>query len=174
MIASAHALYHLGHVRAPTTKISNFSGCHPFQYGRAIAAHNGIITNTLNLETKEAYQPEVDSEWIPFLYNKPQTKFVTAFGKFQSALERLEGTYGTWLHDTSSRTILVGRGDNTIYWNADNTMFSSKAISNYGIENLMHNGSIYMGCLGDNSSPRFSDVNVDNRIQRKPKYFIPN
>ena len=168
------ALYHLGHVRAPTTKESKFSGCHPFQYGKAIAAHNGIITNTLNLETKEMYQPEVDSEWIPFLYNKPQTKFVTAFGKFQRVLERLEGTYGTWLHDTSSRTVLVGRGDNTIFWDKEKTMFSSKEISQHGITELQPDGSIYMSCLGDNSSPRFSDVNTDNRIQRKPKYFIPN
>lgn len=99
---------------------------------------------------------------------------MTAFGKMQDALSKLEGTYGTWLHDTSSRTVLVSRGDNTIYWDKEKTMFSSKEITQHGITELQPDGSIYMACLIGFPSPRFSDANIDNRIQRKPKYFIPN
>ena len=171
VIVSARALYHLGHVRAPTTKVSNFSGCHPFQYGRAIAAHNGIITNTEDLELDYDLKLDVDSEWIPFLYNYSQEAFQTGWQKFHNVLSRLKGTYGTWLYDVNSNHIMVSRGDNTVYWNKDRTAFSSKAVKD--IDQLMPDGAIYSSIVDVDNSV-FFDINADNRIQRKPKYFIPN
>ncbi len=168
---STRALYHLGHVRAPTTKVSKFSGCHPFQYGRAIAAHNGIITNTQSKEDVYEARLAVDSEWIPWLYNNPKESFDSAHSKMQSVLTRLDGTYGTWLYDVETNNILVGRADNMIYWNKDKTTFSSKAAGE--VDQLMPNGAIYSTVV-DKDITVFFDMNQDNRIQRKPKYFIPD
>ena len=160
--------YNLGHNRAPTTSESGrgISGTHPFCYGRAIAAHNGILINTLELEENWKNNFPVDSQWIPFLYDKYYKEFKDSFKTFKFTLEHLSGTYGIWLYDMEEKTIFVARGDNTIFWNKTLTSFSS--IETPECKNLMPEGAIYQSI----DLQTFEDKNENDRLKRQKKYFI--
>lgn len=160
--------YNLGHNRAPTTNESGRGvlGIHPFCYGRAIAAHNGIIINTLELEENWKTQFPVDSQWIPFLYDKYYKDFKEGYKTFKFTLERLSGTYGIWLYDIEEETIFIARGDNSIFWNDAKTSFSS--IQTSECKNLMPEGAIYQ----TTNFMSFEDKNENDRLKRQKKYFI--
>jgi glucosamine 6-phosphate synthetase-like amidotransferase/phosphosugar isomerase protein len=164
--------FYLGHNRAPTTSgdTKGLSSCHPFSFGRAIAAHNGILTNTEALEKVYGIKFDVDSQWIPYLYDimlKKTHLNLKPEDAFRYVLEDIKGTYGIWLYDIENGSVFVGRGDNTIYWNDNNTSFSSIADETY--KNLMPDGAIFMKSKDSNT---FIDINADRRLKREQKYFM--
>jgi len=167
----AQKKYYLGHNRAPTTDENGkgLMGCHPFIFGRAIAAHNGIISNTDALEKVYDIKFAIDSQWIPFLYNNYLNSSMdfSAEASFRYTVEDIKGTYGIWLYDIKEQKIFVARGDNTVYWDKDKTSFSSAKQEGY--EDLMPEGAIYMKHLREET---FTDINVDRRLKRDQKYFI--
>jgi len=167
----AQKKYYLGHNRAPTTDESGkgLIGCHPFTVGRAIAAHNGIISNTDALEQIHNIKFSIDSQWIPFLYNHylNTDMHFSEEAAFRYAIEDLKGTYGIWLYDIVKQTIFVTRGDNTVYWDKNKTSFSSTADEEHN--ELMPEGAIYRKLLNEET---FTDINEDRRLKRDQKYFI--
>lgn len=163
--------FYLGHNRAPTTSgdTKGLSSCHPFIYGRAIAAHNGIISNTEDLKKKHNVDFDVDSQWIPYLYDhylKSHMNF-SAEAAFRYAIQDLKGTYGIWLYDIDKQIIFVTRGDNTIYWDKNKINFSS--ITDETHNQLMPEGAIYSKHIKDKT---FTDINEDRRLKRDQKYFM--
>jgi glucosamine 6-phosphate synthetase-like amidotransferase/phosphosugar isomerase protein len=160
------ATYYIGHNRAPTTNEQgrNFSGIHPFIFGKALAAHNGILTNIEHLEQTWNIKFATDSEWIPFLYQQYSQSDYNSEEVFLKVLQNIEGTFGIWLYDTDKKDLLVARGDNSIYWNEDKTCFSSVECDD--INQLMPEGSIYKSNLGN------SFIKLDLHLKRKQKYFI--
>jgi glucosamine 6-phosphate synthetase-like amidotransferase/phosphosugar isomerase protein len=162
------SIYNLGHNRAPTTNESgrNFSNSHPFSYGNAIAAHNGILINTTDLKCKWKTEFPVDSQWIPFLYNNYYKEINDPLKTFTKTLENISGTYGIWLYDIDNHTIFVARGDNTIFWDKQYSSFSS--IKTELCDRLMPEGAIYQST----NMLTFKDKNENNRLKRQKKYFI--
>jgi glucosamine 6-phosphate synthetase-like amidotransferase/phosphosugar isomerase protein len=160
--------YYLGHNRAPTTDENGkgLTGCHPFIYGKAIAAHNGIISNTDILENEYKIKFDVDSQWIPFLYDYFKRNNNQSENAFRLALLELEGTYGIWLYDIDEEIVFVSRSDNTVYWDDEKISFTS--IRDDMHKNLMPQGAIYKK---ENNEP-FKDINENNRLNIKQKYFI--
>jgi glucosamine 6-phosphate synthetase-like amidotransferase/phosphosugar isomerase protein len=168
----AQKKYYLGHNRAPTTddRGKGLAGCHPFIFGRAIAAHNGILSNTDKLEKIYNISFEIDSQWIPYLYHLFLTKNhlnLIPENAFLNVLKEIKGTYGIWLYDVKEECIFVARGDNTVYWDKNKTAFSS--IANEVHEELMPEGAIYRKLLNEET---FTDINEDRRLKRDQKYFI--
>jgi glucosamine 6-phosphate synthetase-like amidotransferase/phosphosugar isomerase protein len=161
--------YNLGHNRAPTTneKGRGLSYNHPFNIGRAIAAHNGILINTLELEENWKTEFVVDSQWIPFLYNNYYKQTKNSYISFKLTLEHISGTYAIWLYDIEERIIFVGRGDNSIFWNDAMDSFSS--VQTTDCKNLMPEGAIYQS---DQNFLKFEDKNESDRLKRQRKYFI--
>lgn len=161
--------YYLGHNRAPTTdeRGKGLAGCHPFSYGVAIAAHNGIISNTSNLEIEFKVKFDVDSQWIPYLYDYYKKINNISEQAFELTLNQIEGTYGIWLYDVNQKVTFVSRSDNTVYWNDLKTSFSS--INNEQYKNLMPQGAIYKK---EHNEISFIDINENNRLNKKQKYFI--
>ena len=161
--------YYLGHNRAPTTteEGKGLKGCHPFICGRAIVAHNGIISNTGCLENEYKRKYPVDSQWISFLYDYWSNRNNTPESAMRLTLLEIEGTFGIWLYDIDTNKTFVARGDNTIYWDPIMESFSSTPTATQ--VNLMPEGAIYRR-NGEELS--FTDINADNRLNRRQKYFI--
>lgn len=160
--------YCLGHNRAPTTDENGkgLSGCHPFTFGKAIAAHNGIISNTDYLESEYKIKFDIDSQWIPFLYDYFKRGNNNPENALRLALLELDGTYGVWLYDIDEEIIFVSRSDNTIYWNDEKTSFTS--ISDDVHKNLMPQGAIYK----KERDQSFIDINENERLNVRQKYYI--
>jgi glucosamine 6-phosphate synthetase-like amidotransferase/phosphosugar isomerase protein len=163
------SLYNLGHNRAPTTneKGRGLSCSHPFNTGRAISAHNGILINTLELEEKWKTEFPVDSQWVSFLYDKYYKQTKNCYISFKLTLEHISGTYAIWLYDIEESIVFVSRGDNSIFWNDQKNVFSSIQTSN--CKNLMPEGAIYQSIQNFSS---FEDKNENDRLKRHKKYFI--
>jgi len=161
--------YYLGHNRAPTTDENGkgLVGCHPFSYGVAIAAHNGIISNTLELENEYRTKFDVDSQWIPYLYDYYVKRNNNKLRAFELTLLEIDGTYGIWLYDVNEKVTFVSRSDNTVYWNDQKTSFSS--VNDEEHKNLMPQGAIYTKEFNEIS---FVDINENNRLNKRQKYFI--
>ncbi|MBI5798701.1 MAG: class II glutamine amidotransferase, partial [Candidatus Yonathbacteria bacterium] len=59
----------IGHTRAATMGAVNDKNAHPYQIGRWVFAHNGIINNFDSLQTIYKTKYEVDSQIIGYLLN---------------------------------------------------------------------------------------------------------
>jgi len=66
----------IGHSRAATTGIISDENAHPYQVGGYVFAHNGIIDNFDELQTKYKTNYQVDSQIIGYLLNTCKDKTV--------------------------------------------------------------------------------------------------
>ena len=148
--------YYLGHVRAPTSETNSFksSQCHPFYEGDICYAHNGIISNTKDLEFKHTKSFDVDSKWIGYLCRNVTTDI---------ALNYIKGTYAIWLFHRYSNTIELVRCANPIYHSACFNSFSS---AHFKDSELIEEGSVYSGNYKQISK-------TDKKFKFKTPYFIP-
>jgi glucosamine 6-phosphate synthetase-like amidotransferase/phosphosugar isomerase protein len=153
--------YYLGHVRSPTNSTDSFQvdQCHPFAAGDIMYAHNGIISNTADLEREYKTQFNVDSKWIGFLYDQ----YVNHDLPFISLLQKIKGTYAIWTFNRIEKTINLMRCANPIYYSEINNSFSSTEFDN---SFLLKEGTIY---FGDHKQIKETSA----KFSYKSPYFIP-
>lgn len=153
--------YYLGHVRSPTSSTDNFSTsqCHPFFAEDIIYAHNGIISNTCELEKQYEKQYDVDSKWIGFLHNQYKKHELP----YVSVLQKIKGTFAVWFLNKNESSIVLARSANPIYYSNNNNSFSSTEFNN---SFLLKEGSIYFG-----DYKKIEETNVI--FTYKSPYFIP-
>ena len=153
--------YYLGHVRSPTSSTDYFttSQCHPFSAEDIIYAHNGIISNTKELENEYKQQWDVDSKWIGFLYSQYKKHELP----YVSVLQKIKGTFAIWSLNKNNNNITLARSANPIYYSPNNNSFSSTEFNN---SLLLKEGSLY---VGDFKQIEQTDV----VFAYKSPYFIP-
>ena len=153
--------YYLGHVRSPTSSADNFktSQCHPFSAEDIMYAHNGIISNTKELEEEYQQKWDVDSKWIGFLY----TLFKNHELFYVPILQKIKGTFAIWSLNKSNNIITLARSANPIYYSDINNSFSSTEFNN---SILLKEGSLYSG--------NYKEIKqTDVVFTFKSPYFIP-
>lgn len=98
--------YHIvvGHNRKATAGAITPENAHPFQEGRIVVVHNGVVRNfdKLTKDIKNADEVEVDSHALAHLLAKQDAK---------GALEQINGAFALVWYDTESRTLSLARND---------------------------------------------------------------
>jgi predicted glutamine amidotransferase len=148
--------YYLGHVRAPTTETTRFISdqSHPFYEGNLCYAHNGIVSNTKELELKHNITFDVDSKWIGYMCRNITTDL---------ALKFIKGTYAVWIFNRYTNTIELARCANPIYYSDIHNSFSS---TQFDTSALLEEGILYSG--------DYKKINkTDKKFTYKTPYFIP-
>ena len=119
--------YFLGHLQAPTSADRNVNEqtIHPFEYGKYLVAHNGVLTN-FNEILKEFdfnnHESLVDSSIIPRLldfYSNNNTE-VEALSK---TFSKLKGTFSTWCVNKETQDVYICRLSSTLFY--DSNFFTS-------------------------------------------------
>ena len=125
----------LGHTRQATSGIVNNKNAHPFIKGNIVGAHNGIVSNELEIDGKA----EVDSELIFMMLNKNKNNFKKTF-------KRLSGSFAiTWLDITNPHTVYFVIHDNplalvyvselkTIFWASTERALSVSLVATVGLD----------------------------------------
>lgn len=123
--------YYFGHTQAPTSSKRTFDQAtsHPFDCGLWTVAHNGVLTNDIELKKlikdKTSFN-EVDSSVIPALldqtYEESADSEVDVICK---VLSKLKGTFGLWIYCKESHNAYLARSGSTLYADLVNNTFSS-------------------------------------------------
>jgi Glutamine amidotransferase domain len=154
--------YFLGHTQAPTSSIRDFDPktSHPFACGTWVVAHNGVLTNDIELKktlpTTFLYN-EVDSSVIPALLSYATDNGLTEVSAICNVLSKLEGTFGLWIYNKLSNNVYLARSGSTIHVDFLTNAFSSLPYKNFkpldeGILYLMTNeGLTAVGGFQSNS-----------------------
>jgi glucosamine 6-phosphate synthetase-like amidotransferase/phosphosugar isomerase protein len=151
-------LYYLYHSRGPTTETKEFNELnnHPFFFGDWIVAHNGIISNFVQLGkeyfSKENFEGRTDSCIIP--------RVLDMFGL--QGLSKLEGTLAIWAYNIRTKNTYIARNSCTLYANVENGDFCSTMFNN---SQMLDEGSIYR--INNNSS-----IVKEYTFKTKSPYFI--
>jgi glucosamine--fructose-6-phosphate aminotransferase (isomerizing) len=134
----------LGHTQAPTSIEREFRpmNSHPFECGNWIVAHNGVLSNFEELRSKYAPWSEcnVDSSIIPILLDELATRF-DDLELITKVLGMLEGTFGVWIYNKSTKRIYLARSGSTLFAKLDETgSFSSLQIDGFSelCENVIY------------------------------------
>ena len=94
----------LGHARMATSGIINKENAHPFIKGSIIGAHNGVVSNQLEINGKV----DVDSEVIFLLLDKSKNDFKKTF-------KRLSGSFAiTWIDTKEPNTVYFVTHENPL------------------------------------------------------------
>ena len=94
----------IGHTRQATTGNVTARNAHPFKWGKIVGAHNGIVSNHLEIDKKV----EVDSEVIFKLLNKEKNNF-------QKVFKRLSGSFAiVWVNLDEPNSVYLIRQDNPL------------------------------------------------------------
>lgn len=154
--------YYLFHSRGPTVETNSFDwdDNHPFQYGRFIVAHNGIIENANSLYGGDI---GVDSRVIPYIIDQEYRNIKNANQSILNSVNKLQGTFGLWIFDTTSKQIRIVRHDTTLFYYG--TEFSS---SNPGYMKEVPQDKIFKFDIRSNTITDGEDI----KLTKKPKYFI--
>jgi glucosamine 6-phosphate synthetase-like amidotransferase/phosphosugar isomerase protein len=153
--------YYLGHVRSPTNSTGKFEvdQCHPFSSENIMYAHNGIISNTEDLEKEYKSQYNVDSKWIGSLYSQYKKHELP----YVSTLQKIKGTYAIWFYNKENNNITLARSANPIYYSNNYNSFSSTIFDN---SRLLKEGILYSG--------NYKQIEETNIVfTYKSPYFIP-
>lgn len=121
--------YFLGHTQAPTTMAQVFSPAtvHPFIYGDWVVAHNGVLTNSEALKDQVGRSNVniVDSSVIPVMLSQYAEKITNPTDVIRSVMNKLEGTFSLWIHNTATQKTYICRCGSTLFMNVKNSSFSS-------------------------------------------------
>jgi glucosamine 6-phosphate synthetase-like amidotransferase/phosphosugar isomerase protein len=138
--------FFLGHTQAPTSSVREFdpSTSHPFSYGDWIVAHNGVLTNHLeiqkNLLDKHSFN-EVDSSVIPALITQLSNEGNEEIESITGALSKLKGTFGLWIFHKPTGHIYLARSGSTLYADFLTNDFSSLRYKKF---QALEEGSLYL------------------------------
>ena len=127
--------FYLGHTQAPTSSEREYSKqhAHPFNTSHYTIAHNGVLTNFTQL--KEHFKPggkkwlnPVDSSIIPVVFTmieEMNSNLHNNIDVISKGLGLLEGTFGLWIYDSTTKNCFVARNGSTVYANIYTNEFSS-------------------------------------------------
>lgn len=135
-VEDAYKLF-LGHTQAPTSVERDWSNdtSHPFENGDWVVAHNGVLTNYKDLNSK--YVPwnvnRVDSACIPAMLQEEwnNDNEIDEVDLICRVLGRLEGTAGLWIYNSRTSNTYLYRQGSTIFANMLTGDFSSVRGNNY-------------------------------------------
>ncbi|UUV99308.1 glutamine--fructose-6-phosphate transaminase (isomerizing) [Vagococcus luciliae] len=125
----------IGHTRWATHGVPNTENAHPHQStsGKFCLVHNGVIENYLDLKTDYlsdiALKGDTDSEIVVELVDYFYRQGKTPFEAFETALNKVEGSYAIALMDVEDSNtlylaknkspLLIGLGENCHYVGSD-------------------------------------------------------
>jgi len=152
--------YHtyLGHTQAPTGSVREFNSktTHPFEHGRWIVAHNGVLEN--HELVREEYLSDstgeykgsvydcshipVDSAVIPALLDTIFFKMADDVFAITEVMSTLKGTFACWMHNKQTGQTYVVRSGSTLYGDIENNIFSSIKVPGVA-EQPLDEGVIY-------------------------------
>jgi glucosamine 6-phosphate synthetase-like amidotransferase/phosphosugar isomerase protein len=159
-------LYYLYHSRGPTVETKGFNeeNNHPFFYEDWIVAHNGIVSNFLQL-TKEHYPNQdfadkTDSCIIP--------RMLSLFG-IDHGPEKLEGTFAFWAYNVRTNNLYLVRNSCTLFANLNNGDFSSTEFEG---STALEEGKLYSIDFSKQDSSQGSRIKINCTFNFKSPYFI--
>jgi glucosamine 6-phosphate synthetase-like amidotransferase/phosphosugar isomerase protein len=126
----------IGHSQAPTSSARKYSHdtSHPFSHGNWHVAHNGVISNEVELrKLLKKYKTinDVDSSLIPPLidnFTKTEKNEAKAICK---ALSLIKGNFGLWILNSKKNNIYLARSGSTLYADYLTNDFSSAKYENF-------------------------------------------
>lgn len=132
----------VGHTQAPTSSNREFDATttHPFEHGRWIVAHNGVLENHQQLQqeylqnatgeykgaTFNTANSTVDSAVIPALLD--ELYMDSDVGVLSDVLSLLKGTFAIWAYNKQTRQLYIARSGSTLFANLTDSIFSSVKI----------------------------------------------
>lgn len=121
--------YYLGHTRAPTGDIDEFSSksSHPFIAGRWAVAHNGILTNFDELKSgiPPTLYGNIDSSIIPALLQVESGNFNNSRDTILHVLRKLKGIFSVWVYNSITSEIFLAKSGSTLFIDRNAGTFSS-------------------------------------------------
>jgi len=139
----------IGHTRWATHGKPTELNAHPHLGKDSFVVHNGIIENYQELKSKlqkdgVEFLSQTDTEVIVHLFEKYKDKLGNSFEAFKATINKLEGAYAVLIitkdePDTiffakNGSPLLIGFGDDDIYFASSDTAIIGKANSVYYLE----------------------------------------
>ena len=120
----------LGHTQAPTSSKREYHAdtTHPFRCGNWIVAHNGVLTNHIELKQQikdTTLYNAVDTSIIPVLIDTYYKTCEDEVSAISETLSLLQGTFSVWVHHMQTGNTYIGRSGSTLYANMSTCDFSS-------------------------------------------------
>ena len=124
-ISSTDFIYYTGHVQAPTSakRSWEWDTSHPFDSVSWMVFHNGVLTNTEELEDwcKPAFKNPVDTALIPELLQHFMEQCKSSKPKpvtyIKKTLELLEGTFALSIIDCDTNEVYLARCGSLLHYN---------------------------------------------------------
>lgn len=127
----SNASMFLGHNQAPTSSARDYDKAtsHPFVVGNWVVAHNGVLTNHVELNKKHCVwnKNPVDTSVIPNLLHVFEQKKPDASEEeiICNTLSLLEGTFALWIFNDKTGNVFVARQGSTLFANPTTGDFCS-------------------------------------------------
>jgi glucosamine 6-phosphate synthetase-like amidotransferase/phosphosugar isomerase protein len=127
---------YLGHSQAPTSSARKYTHntSHPFTAGDWHVAHNGVLSNELELrKILKGIKTvnEVDSSLISSLINLYSKKCKNETDALCKSLSLLKGNFGLWVLNSKSNNVYLARSGSTLFADFINNDFSSCKFNNF-------------------------------------------
>lgn len=146
----------LGHTQAPTSSVREFNikSTHPFEHGKWIVAHNGVLENDEKLRSD--YLTEAIGEYKGMCYNTSDIPVDSAvipalldeldvgsdLHTIESVLSKLKGTFAVWMYNKQSGQTFLARSGSTLFGDLQNSVFTSIPVDNIA-EDELQEGVVY-------------------------------
>lgn len=124
--------YFLGHTQAPTSTVREFNEetTHPFQLKRWCVAHNGVLSNTKELQKKYMLrESKVDTEVIASMLDYTEIKTGNPekddLRSLKKTFEELRGTFGCWVYNIETKNTYLIRVGSTLNGDPNSGDFTS-------------------------------------------------
>ena len=162
-----------GHTQAPTSANRDYDvdTTHPFEHGRWIVAHNGVLENDRELRdeylknatgeyngaTFNALPCTVDSAVIPALLD--ELYMYSDVDVLSDVLNLLKGTFAVWAYNKQTKQMYIARSGSTLFADISESVFSSVLIDGVADQEI-HPGTIY--CMTVEGMAQVGSFEYDN------------